>query len=113
MTVFVVQNQHRLDRETNQLVPKFDMQPATEYGELKFLLDPSASPFRPVEVVQQLRDGLEGFSNDDYLLLVGNPILIGWAMAIAADYNGNVAALQWSGKEGKYICVEAQVLPYD
>jgi N-acetyl-beta-hexosaminidase len=54
---------------------------------------------------------LRDFSDDDYLLLIGNPVFIGWATAIAAAYNeGRVNLLMWSGKEKGYREVKA-ILP--
>lgn len=107
MTVFVVQHQHRWDTESRSFVPKFDMEPAREYGELSFLLSPTAAPFRPAPLVQELQAKLSKITSDDYLLLIGNPVLIGLAVAIAASYNqGNLNVLQWSGKDGRYLVVK-------
>jgi len=109
--VFVVQNQHRWDRERQTFIPKFDLTPAAEYGELVYLLSPTAAPFTPDPVLGELRDKLADFNDGDYLLLVGNPMLIGFATAIAASANnGHVNLLQWSGKDRRYIAVEASGL---
>jgi len=104
--VFVVQNQHRLNAAKQQFEPKFDLSPAAEYGELVYLLSPTASPFRPEPLVAELREKLRGFDDDDHLLLIGNPVLIGLAVTIASDWNdGSVSLLQWSGKDGRYLRV--------
>ena len=109
--VFVVQNQHRWDRDNEKFVPKFDLSPAGIHGELVYLLSPTAAPFRPAPVIEELRRKLEDFTSDDALLLVGNPVLIGLAVAVAADYNdGQVNLLQWSGKNRKYLKVEVSDL---
>lgn len=110
--VFVVQNQHFFDRTKGQYVPKFDMTPAEEFGRLVYLLSPTASPFRPESIIEELRIKLHDFGPGDHLLLVGNPVLIGLATAIAASMNrGRVSLLQWSGKkEQRYIAVEARGL---
>jgi len=106
--VFVVQNQHKWDREKQVFNPKFDLTPAESYGQLVYLLSPTAAPFRSAPIVAELRDKLKDFGADDHLLLVGNPVLIGFAVAIAASMNGGkVSLLQWSGKDQRYINVEA------
>lgn len=106
--VFVVQNQHRWNREQQRFEPKFDLTAAEPYGELVYLLSPTAAPFRPDPVIAELREKLCDFGPDDHLLLVGNPVLIGFAVAIAADINdGDISLLQWSGKDQRYIAVEA------
>ncbi|UQS95103.1 hypothetical protein Pam3_32 [Pseudanabaena phage Pam3] len=110
--VYVVQDHRRYDRDTGQFVPVHDLTPAKQYGELKYLLSPTAAPWNPQSILPELWSGLKNFCDDDYLLLNGNPILIGWATAVAADYNdGSVQLLQWNGKEGRYLPISAQVFP--
>lgn len=108
--VFVVQKQHRFDEQKGELVPKFDLTSAEVFGEVVYLLSPTASPFNPEPIIAELAEKLADFGDQDSLLLVGNPCLIGWATAIAADNNdGFVRMLQWSGRERAYIAVEATV----
>lgn len=111
MTVYVVQKQMRWDADRGELVPRFDLEPARVYGDIEYLLSPNAAPFNPGPIIDELRERLQDFSDDDHLLLIGNPCLIGFAVAIAADYNGRVSLLQWSGKEQRYISITADVLP--
>lgn len=108
--VYVVQNQHRWDREKEAFVPKFDLAKAQQYGELVCLLSPTAAPFHPGPVVEELRSKLEWYEEGDYLLLVGNPVLIGCAVAIASQATkGRVRLLQWSGTDQRYIPVEVNL----
>jgi hypothetical protein len=113
MSVYCVQMQHRFDTVTERLVPKYDLSAAADYGDIQYLLSPTASPFRPDSVLADLHHKLAEFGDDDYLLLMGNPCLIGMAVAVAAGYNeGNVKMLQWSGKDQRYIAVDAEgILP--
>lgn len=109
--VFVVQKTMRWDGTKGELVPKFDVSPAQEYGEIVYLLSPTASPFRPDSLLGELHEKLKDFTPDDYLLLIGSPVIIGLAVAIAADYtDGEVKVLQWSGKAGKYLPIEVRGL---
>ncbi len=109
--IYVIQNQHRWDEEKAEYVPRFDLAPARIYGNLKSLLTPTAAPFMSKGVIKELHEKLEHFTDDDYLLLIGNPALIGFAVAIAAFYNeGRVALLQWSGKDQNYIPIRAEHL---
>lgn len=112
--VFVIQRQQRWDIVKQQLVDKFDLTPARVHGDLIFLLSPSASPFNPTSTIKDLRLGLSSFNPDrDCLLLIGNPCLIGFAVSLAAERseNGKVFLLQWSGKDHRYIRVEAVLYP--
>lgn len=108
MTVFAIQQPHRWNGR--ELAPAFDVSPAEEHGNVEFLLSPTAAPFQTAGIVQELHEKLNGFSDGDFLLLIGNPCLIGIATAIAAHYNnGLVPMLQWSGKDGRYIEVVPEI----
>lgn len=108
--VFAIQQPHRLSDDRSALVPKFDLKPAEEYGELHFLLSPTASPFNPEPIIAEMRGKLATYGGNDSLLLVGNPCLIGFAVALAAlANNGRVRLLQWSGRERRYFAVAADL----
>ncbi len=108
--VFVVQRQHKYDPATTNLVPKYDLSSAAQYGELVYLLSPTAGPFNTASIVTELREKLRDYTSEDYLLLIGNPCLIGWTVALAAHCNGGaVNLLQWSGKEQRYLPIVAQL----
>jgi hypothetical protein len=110
-TVYVVQDQHRWDPVKKAFVPKFDLSAAQDHGQLSYLLSPTAAPFNPKPIIAELREKLAGFTSQDRLLLVGNPVLIGFAVAIAAHIGGgDLTLLQWSGKDQRYIEVEARGL---
>lgn len=108
-TVFVVQDTKWVDPKDGKLKSKFDFTAATQFGELVELLQPTASPFDLPPVIDRLQRMLVGYDyNRHYLLLVGSPVLIGLAVAIAADQSdGNVAMLQWSGAKRQYIPARA------
>lgn len=111
MTVFVIQQQMRLDSVTGNLVPRFtSIDKALRFGKIEFLLSPSASPFAPALVLGDLHEKLRNFNDKDCLLLIGNPVLIGMATAIAGHYNqGRVRFLQWSGRHSEYTEVVAKI----
>ena len=113
--VFIVQDQFKRHHENDSLVSKFDFSQAQPYGELVFLLSPSANPFSPNEgVIAELADKLHDFSSNDYLLLTGNPILIGWVTAIAASMNnGKVRMLQWNGRRQLYLEVRGNLYEFN
>ena len=109
MTVFLVQDSKWVEPKTSKLQSKFDYSAAEQYGELVELLHPSDSPFNLPVAISKLQKALAMFNDEDYLLLVGSPVLIGLAVAIAADLNdGNVNMLQWSGAKRNYVVVKAE-----
>ncbi len=109
MTVYVVQPTFKKVGE--RLVPKHDVSAAKEFGEIRYLLTDTTSPFQPELVLPIMREKLVDFNDRDHLLLLGNPVLLGWAVAVAAWYNGKVSCLQWHGRSGKYLRVMANVFP--
>lgn len=109
--VFVVQDQFVRDQETGALISKFDFTKAKEFGQIEFLLDPNSHPFSPNQsIVQQLWKKLKHFSDVDYLLPTGNPVLIGWATALAAQANyGKVDMLQWNARRQCYLHIKSNL----
>ena len=103
MTVYAVQ-QTLNENDEGQLVPKHNVSAARRFGDIKEILAPNAKPFMPELVIDNIYKALATFNNDDYILAIGNPILIGWSMTIAALMNdGKGRALQWNGKRREYV----------
>ncbi len=101
--VYVVQHHLRYDPERGELVPRYDLTPAERWGKLRFILDSKTTLHRPEVIIAKMNLILAGFTDDDYLLPIGNPVLIGWAMALAAAHNGGkVAVLVWSSRDQRY-----------
>jgi len=108
MTVFVVQR--ATYREGGVLKDKYDLSPAEEFGELVELLDADTRPFNLEPVIDALYSRLEDFGDDDYMICIGNPILLSLAVSIALDINdGRVQLLQWNGRRGTYVPVSADL----
>ena len=84
--------------------PKINILGASEYGEFKFLLpELSQIIFSPGPLMFKLRQGLKNFSEKDYLLLTGDPAIIGVACSIVSDItNGKYKLLKWDQQEIKY-----------
>lgn len=112
--VYVVQRQLRRSDDGSRMVDKFDVAPAEVFGDIQFLLSSGASPFTPESIVLELKAKLAGYNSDcDWLLLVGNPCLIGMVVAVAAQSGGGrVNMLQWSGRSANYIPVKVENLLY-
>ena len=93
---------------TTQGNPKINIVGATEYGDVKFLLPEfSQIIFSPGPLVFKLRQGLKNFTEKDYLLLTGDPALIGVACSIVSDItNGKYNLLKWDKQERRYYPVE-------
>ena len=84
--------------------PKINILGAAEYGTFKFLLpELSQMIFSPGPLIFKLRQGLKDYTNEDFLLLTGDPAIIGVACSIVADItNGKFKLLKWDKQERKY-----------
>ena len=88
--------------------PKINIVGAREYGEVKSLLpELSQIIFSPGPLIFKLRKLLKNFKPDDYLLLTGDPALIGVACSIVSDItNGKFNILKWDKQERQYYPIE-------
>ena len=88
--------------------PKINIMGASNYGQFKFLLPEfSQMIFSPGPLIFKLRKGLKDFKIGDYLLLTGDPAIIGVACSIVSDItNGKYKVLKWDKQERKYYPIE-------
>ena len=88
--------------------PKINIMGASQYGRIKFLLpELSQIIFSPGPLVFKLRQLLRDYKPTDYLLLTGDPAIIGVACSIVSDLtNGKYNLLKWDKQERKYYAIE-------
>ena len=88
--------------------PKINIMGASNYGQFKFLLPEfSQIIFSPGPLVYKLRQGLKEFKKKDFLLLTGDPAIIGVACSIVSDITGGkYNLLKWDKQERKYYPIE-------
>ncbi len=88
--------------------PKINIIGATQFGNLKVLLpENSQIILSPTYVITTLRQKLKEYSIKDYLLLTGDPAIIGVACSIVSDItNGKYNLLKWDKQERRYYPVE-------
>jgi len=81
--------------------PKINIMGASHYGQFKFLLPEfSQMIFSPGPLIYKLRQGLKEYKTRDYLLLTGDPAIIGVACSIVSDItHGKYNVLKWDKKE--------------
>ena len=88
--------------------PKINIVGAAEYGKIKFLLpELSQIMWSPGPLIFELRKKLKNYTPDDYLLLVGDPAIIGVACSIVSDItNGKYKLIKWDKQERRYYPIE-------
>ncbi len=96
--------------ERGEWVRCIDLSPAREYGPLVHLTTAGRLPDDPTPTVRQISERLNGFTADDYLLLVGDPRTHVWAGAIAAQRTGGcLKLLIWFKQQRRYEVSETNV----
>ena len=103
-TVYVIQE----IPGTREGSPKINIMGASQYGTFKFLLpELSQIIFSPGPLIMKLRQGLKNYGPKDYLLLTGDPAIIGVACSIVSDItNGKYNVLKWDKQERRYYSIE-------
>ena len=93
---------------TKEGKPKINIMGAATYGTFKFLLpELSQIIFSPGPLIYKLRQALKDFTENDYLLLTGDPAIIGVACSLASEMtNGKYKLLKWDRQERKYYPIE-------
>ena len=103
-TVYVIQE----IAGTREGRPKINIMGAAEFGTFKFILpELSQIIFSPGPLIFKLRKGLQNYRPTDFLLLTGDPAIIGVACSIASDItNGRYQVLKWDKQERKYYSID-------
>ena len=91
--------------------PKINIMGAASYstsGKFNFLLPEfSQMIFSPGPLIFKLRKALKDFTTEDYLLLTGDPAIIGVACSIVSDMtNGKYNLLKWDKQERQYYPIQ-------
>jgi hypothetical protein len=88
--------------------PKINIIGAREFGELKVLLPENAQIILSAgPLVFKLRKLLQDYKPKDYLLLTGDPAIIGVTCSIVSDITGGkYNLLKWDKQERRYYPIE-------
>lgn len=93
-------------------VPRIKYATLRPYGTPEFLfswgeLEEGQPLPEMAQLVWQLRARLSSFSDEDFIVPVGNPALIGMAIAVAAECNGGrVKVLDWRRESNQYRVID-------
>lgn len=96
---------------TRSGTPKFNIMGASRYGEIITLLpENSQIIMSPGPLIFKLRKLLKNFTEDDYLLLTGDPAIIGVACSIVSDItSGKFSFLKWDRQEKMYYPIKVNL----
>jgi hypothetical protein len=105
--VYVAQNTFRF--VSAKWEPKFDLSQAAEFGELVILADHETKLDCLENVARSFSCKLECFTEHDYLLLIGNPVLMGLAAVMASKRSTILNFIQWDKKLKKYLAIRSDL----
>ena len=91
--------------------PKVDTLSARAWGHLDLLTSSfDQVHLDPGRIVSQLRRKLRHYNDEDWLLALGDPAIIGIAFAIASESNsGRINLLKWDKREKTYYPVNIKI----
>tara|TARA_R110000787_G_scaffold222484_1_gene331064 strand:- start:325 stop:714 length:390 start_codon:yes stop_codon:yes gene_type:complete len=103
-TVYVIQELPG----TRAGAPKINIMSASKFGNFKFLLPEfSQMIFSPGPLVFKLKSLLKNYTPKDFLLLTGDPAIIGVSCSIVAEMtNGRYKLLKWDKQDRIYYPLE-------
>lgn len=89
--------------------PRDSLTEAAVYGDLEILFHGNDIGIALQPLVISMQHSLRNFSDDDFLLTVGSPVLIGLASIIAAKANqGRITFLSWDRRTRAYIKIKVK-----
>ena len=108
--VYAPQVPSKYDPATKLWVPTLNLDHAKSFGEVVVMLPPNANRLHINPLVTALRDQMKDFTEEDYIIAVGDPSLIAAAACIAARKTGGLLRiLKWDRQSNSYIAVEDNV----
>lgn len=93
--------------------PRLDYSPAYRWGDKLVAIFPPGSgqiTLSPQAALANARTKLRTMTRDDYLILVGDPVMIGLCVAVAAEMIGRVRLLRWDKRSLSYTPVEVDFI---
>lgn len=94
--------------------PKYDLSEAKVYGQLTVILEPgNTEPEFAQAATDQVIAAMQDIDSEDYLLPIGDPVLIAIAAAAFAESTGGlVRLLRWDGRARCYTPFEVFMNTY-
>lgn len=107
---YIIQEPMKRDHITGQMIPVMDFRKVLEYGEPVVCLTSGRVGLTPGPTIDTLRDKLRSFTDEDYIVSVGDPTGIFAAAMILGDINnGKCKLLKWDKESRRYICVQMDI----
>jgi hypothetical protein len=93
--------------------PRLDYSPAFKWGERMVAVFPPGAgqiTLSPQSALANARRVMQTMTREDFLVLVGDPVMIGLCVAVAAELVGRVRMLRWDKRTLSYVPVEVDFI---
>jgi hypothetical protein len=107
--VFIPQVPSRFDSRLNTWLPTVNIDHAKTFGELNVMLPPEAGRLETSSIVAALKRMMKDYGPDDYVVALGDPMIIAIASVIAERAAGRLRLLRWDRNTREYVAIEVAV----
>ena len=88
-----------------------DMSNADRYGELKDVFSSIGKEYNGDKLIAHARSVLKNWQPGDYLLVVGDPALVGLCMVVISEMDEEVNLLRWDRNNFEYAPLTFNFMP--
>lgn len=104
--VYIPMVPSKFDTGTKLWIPSINLEPAKQHGELVVMLQPNSNRLHTTPLIGAIRDRMEDYGPEDWLVAVGDPSILAAAAVIAHRKAGVLRILKWDRITSAYLPVE-------
>jgi len=101
----------RYDAHNDERIPALDVSGASDFGDMKTLLnlDRPLLPSEMPSAINEICTKLKPIQSDDFIVAVGDPVLIAAAVSYGIHKNGVAKMLRWNRISKSYQPIEVRL----
>ena len=104
---YIIQEPMRRDLQTGQLTPVMDFRRVLDYGDPVVCLPTGRVALAPGPTIDALKEKLKDYTDEDYIVSVGDPSAMFIAAMVIGQLNRNrCKLLKWDKNTSRYIQVD-------
>lgn len=104
--VFIPQIIETFDEESQRMTPKYDFSLAEKFGDIHPILDRDDRIWFTAKITNKIRAALADFSDDDYLVAVGDPSIIAMCAGVILRRSKGMKMLCWDRRSAEYVALD-------
>ncbi len=104
--VYLPQMPSRYDAKLRCWIPTINIEPAKQFGDVEVVMPPDAGRLGTDAMADAVMEAMQHFKEEDYLVGVGDPVIISLCAIAAADNVERIKFLRWDRMSGTYATME-------